>query len=123
MSSDKEKHRKKLRERIPVAKLLRDVEEIADVLYGKQGPYDATSDKAKVEKLHAVRVGALKASADLKLKLIAKVLPDLKAVEHELGDSFDNVTEQELDERIERVKRQLETGTTAPPRGEGETLQ
>ena len=49
------------------------------------------------------RVGALKAAADITLRLLDKVLPDLKSVEHELGEGLQALTEDELRERIRQL--------------------
>lgn len=52
---------------------------------------------------HHARITALKASAELKLRLLDKVLPDLKSVEHELGEGLQALTEDELRERIRQL--------------------
>lgn len=50
----------------------------------------ATKLHDEYRKLEASQIQALKASADLRLKLMNKYLPDLKAVEHSV-DQGDNV--------------------------------
>ena len=116
--TDRIKHRNKLRDRLNPAALIDDLLDIAAVLQEKQHSEDKPANK-----LHAVKVGALKAAADIKLRLLAKVLPDLKAVENDIGENVINVSDAELDRRIEQLKRQLEAGPHPAPRGEGQTIQ
>lgn len=52
------------------------------LLKGSEQVADETTQTMIVVPLDRARVQAIKASADLSLRLLAKVLPDLKAVEH-----------------------------------------
>jgi len=113
-TSARTRKRDELRSQIDGKALLEDIADIARILHAKEAPHD---------KLHAVKVGALKAAADIKLRLLGKVLPDVKAVEVDKGEHWLSVSDAELDERIEQLRSQLESRTDPPSRGEGETLQ
>ena len=68
------------------------------------------SDRLHVEAatLGHTEVSALRAAADLKLKVLDKVLPDLKSVEHELGEGLTAMTEDELLERASQLTAALD---------------
>jgi hypothetical protein len=89
--AEKNRARAVLRQIIKGEEALQAVVEISDELRaigkGEEAPHNG-------------RVGALKAAADIKLRLLDKVLPDLKSVEHELGEGLQALTEDELRERI-----------------------
>lgn len=115
---DRSKWRNKLRDRIEPSALIDDLLDIAAILHEKQ-----TSQDKPANKLHAVRVGALKAAADIKLRLLAKVLPDIKAVENDIGEHALDVSDKELDERIRRISNELENRAATAARGESTTIQ
>ena len=79
------------------------------------------------EKPDSAAVAALKAAADIKLKLLDKVLPDLKSVEHELGEGLQAMTEDELRDRIRQLASAIDPrilgGTGEPAEGSPATLQ
>lgn len=75
----------------------------------------------------APKVGALKAAADIKLRVLDKVLPDLKSVEHELGEGLQALTEDELRDRIRQLADAIDPrllgGVGAAVAGNTETVQ
>ena len=91
--AEKNRQRHVLRQIIKGDEALKAVVEISDEL----------RDLAKAEVCENGRVGALKAAADIKLRLLDKVLPDLKSVEHELGEGLQALTEDELRDRIRQL--------------------
>jgi hypothetical protein len=88
---------------------------------------DELRDLAKAPVCENGRVGALKAAADIKLKLLDKVLPDLKSVEHELGEGLQALTEDELRGRIRQLADAIDprilSGTGGAAGGDPATLQ
>lgn len=50
--------------------------------------------------LSAPQVGALKLLADNAWRKLAKVLPDLKAVEHDIGENAEKLTRDAVNERL-----------------------
>jgi hypothetical protein len=80
-----------LREAIQAEKLLSDLEVIR-----KRAMRTA-------KKMSANEVGALKLSADIACRQLAKVLPDVKAVEHDPGEHAENLTREALNERLAAI--------------------
>lgn len=80
--------RQSLREKIKAEALLDDLE-----LIRKQ-----CMDKA--DSMTANHVGALKLAADIAAKQLAKVLPDVKAVEHDPGEHTEKLARDTLNVRI-----------------------
>jgi hypothetical protein len=60
--------------------------------------------KAKWEELSAPQVGALKLLADNAWRKLAKVLPDVKAVEHDVGENAEKLTRDVLNERLAAIQ-------------------
>jgi hypothetical protein len=56
--------------------------------------------KAKWSDLNPAQVGALKLLADNAWRKLAKVLPDVKAVEHDIGENAEKLTREALNERL-----------------------
>ena len=77
--------------------------------------------------IEAARVGAYKAAADIKLRVLDKVLPDLKSVEHELGEGLSALNEDELLERVRQLHAALDPRVVerihAADTGDAETIQ
>ncbi len=92
--------RQSLREQIKAEKLLGDLEVI------RQRAMDNAKD------MTANEVGALKLAADIACKQLAKVLPDVKAVEHDPGEHAEKLTRDLLNERLaalqSRANRRLD---------------
>ena len=80
--------RQSLREQIKAETLLTDLEVI------RQRAMDNASE------MTANEVGALKLAADIACKQLAKVLPDVKAVEHDPGEHAEKLTRDLLNERL-----------------------
>ena len=79
--------RQELRNMIKAEQLLADLENIRAQA---QGP----------KKLSPAKVGALKLAADIACKLLTKVLPDVKAVEHDPGEHTEQLAREQLNLRI-----------------------
>lgn len=94
---DRSRNRQSLRTLIEGDRLLSQVEQIANQLV----------EMAHAEKCEPARVGALKAAADLKLRQLDKVLPDLKHVEHDLGEGLLALKDADLHARINQLIGQL----------------
>ena len=77
--------------------------------------------------IEAARVGAYKAAADIKLRVLDKVLPDLKSVEHELGEGLSALNEDELRDRIRQLASAIDPrilgGTGDADAGDSATVQ
>ena len=77
--------------------------------------------------IEAARVGAYKAAADIKLRVLDKVLPDLKSVEHELGEGLSALNEDELRDRIRQLAASIDPrilgGTRDADGGDSATIQ
>jgi len=103
-SVDRSKRRQQLRLLIQGEELLKFVLEAADALaaMGRQVDEDGNPVPCSANK-----VGALKAAADIKLRVLDKVLPDLKSIEHELGEGLLSMNDQELHARIEQLSKRL----------------
>jgi hypothetical protein len=52
------------------------------------------------KKLNANRVGALKLAADIAYRQLAKVLPDVKAVEHDPGEHTEKLARDQINARL-----------------------
>lgn len=87
--------RQSLREQIKAEKLLEDLETIRQ--------------RAMTEQLTAIQVGALKLAADIACKQLAKVLPDVKAVEHDPGEHTEKLTRDLLNERLAALQRRADS--------------
>ena len=115
--AEKNRQRHVLRQIIKGEETLQAVCEISDEL----------RELSRAEKVENGRVGALKAAADIKLRLLDKVLPDLKSVEHELGEGLQALNEDELRERIRQLADAIDPrilgGTGGAARGDSATLQ
>ena len=88
---EKTRQRHVLRQIIKGEELLQDIVDISNRLM-----HEAVDMKQN-------QVMALKGAADLKLKMLDKVLPDLKSVEHEMTEGLAGMTEDELRERIRNL--------------------
>ena len=93
---EKTRQRHVLRQIIKGEEALKAVMEISDKLRNDAATMGQTE------------VTALKGAADLKLKVLDKVLPDLKSVEHELGEGLTAMTEDELLERASQLAAALD---------------
>lgn len=115
--AEKNRARHVLRQIIKGEDALKAVVEISDQL----------RELGTMEEPSPARVGALKASADLKLRMLDKVLPDLKSVEHDMGETLGAMSEQELHDRIRHLIAAVEPGILAgigvAAGGSAETLQ
>lgn len=80
--------RKTLREMIKAEQLLTDLEVIRK------------RAKRNAKKMSANEIGALKLAADIACRQLAKVLPDVKAVEHDPGEHAERLTREALNERL-----------------------
>ena len=113
----KNRQRQSLRQIIKGEEALKAIMEISDELRA-MGALESPSN---------ARVGALKAAADVKLRVLDKVLPDLKSVEHELGENFGALSEDELRDRIRQLAAALDPrilgGTGAAAEGDSATIQ
>lgn len=73
--------REHLRAEIPSRKLVMDVINIGDILHaGKEAVMLPSGQREEME-LDRTRINALKSAADIKFKLLAKTVPDLKQIE------------------------------------------
>ena len=76
------------------------------------------SKKLAAPKVDQTRVQALKASADISLKLIDKYLPSLQSVDSTItdnrGKAVDQLTEAELDALIIEARQREEAENTSP---------
>jgi hypothetical protein len=115
---EKNRQRHVLRQIIKGEEILKDVLEISDELR----ELSKTADQQA-----GPRVGALKSAADIKLKLLDKVLPDLKSVEHELGEGLSALNEDELRDRIRTLAAAIDprilSGTGDAVAGDSATIQ
>lgn len=115
--AEKNRQRHVLRQIIKGEEALQAVVEISDEL----------RELAKSAVCENGRVGALKAAADIKLRLLDKVLPDLKSVEHELGEGLQALTEDELRARVRQLADAIDPrilgGTGGAAEGTAATLQ
>lgn len=115
--AEKNRQRHVLRQIIKGEEALQAVVEISDELRAL----------GNSEAPHPARVGALKSAADIKLRLLDKVLPDLKSVEHELGEGLQALTEDELRARIRQLADAIDPriigGVGDAARGDSKTLQ
>ncbi|MEK9810647.1 MAG: hypothetical protein VW362_09390 [Candidatus Nanopelagicales bacterium] len=75
----------------------------------------------KADKVPSSDVPALRLKADIYLRMLAKCLPDLKAVEHSGSIAYTSISDAELDTRIAQLLG--EAGTPATAGGAGATLQ
>lgn len=80
--------RRRLRERIDGAKAIDALEQIN------------TEIDARRSEMTAVELGALKLKAEIARNMLHKVLPDLKSVEHEIGENLADLAEAELESRL-----------------------
>lgn len=97
--------RRKLRERIDGAQAL-------DTL--------TAIDKELAERgreMKAVEMGAMKLRVEIARTKLDKVLPDLKAVEHEIGESLAELADSELESRLAQLIGKART-VDAPPGAE-----
>jgi hypothetical protein len=117
--AEKNRQRHALRQIIKGEEALQAVMEISDHL--RKIGFDEAIDPSPA------RVGALKAAADIKLRVLDKVLPDLKSVEHELGEGLTSLTEDELRDRIRQLADAIDPrllgGTGAVVAGDSATIQ
>ena len=115
--SEKNRQRFVLRQIIKGEETLAAVCEISDELRAM----------SRAEGIDSAQVAALKGAADIKLKLLDKVLPDLKSVEHELGEGLQAMTEDELRDRIRQLAAAIDprvlSGAGLAVSGEPATLQ
>lgn len=93
--------RRKLRERIDGAEALETLGEIDHEL--------ATRGK----EMKAVEMGALKLRVEIARTKLDKVLPDLKAVEHEIGESLAELADAELESRLALLLGKTRTPATS----------
>ena len=61
--------------------------------------------------LESSAIQALRASADIKIKLINKYLPDLKAIEHsnDPDSPLNGMTDQEIENRIKALENEIKS--------------
>lgn len=103
--------RKILRDKINAEAALDEIEQIESKLHSKAG------------KLSAPAVGALKAVLESKWKRVAKILPDIKAVEHDPGEHAEKLARDQLNLRLaelyaaahSRIDGPGSTGVVQPP--------
>ncbi len=94
---NRSKARQELRQLIKGTEIVEFVVRVADELYAL-GTKSSPSPAA---------VGALKASAELKLRMLDKVLPDLKSVEHDMGEGLASLSDTDLHGRIRDLLERL----------------
>lgn len=80
--------RKVLRDKLKAERAIDDLDMVNDTVRTKWG------------ELSAPQVGALKLLADNAWRKLAKVLPDVKAVEHDVGENTEKLTRDLLNERL-----------------------
>ena len=97
---NRSKQRQELRLSIRGEKLLKEIIEHADALADM-------GNEAKTPLCSAPRVGALRSAADIKLRLLDKILPSLQSVEHDLGESTLSMQDTELHARIHTLMQRL----------------
>ena len=73
-----------------------------------------TTLRAKGETITSNELGALKLRAEIQRVKLAKVLPDLKSVEHDIGDGFAELSDTDLDQRITQLLSQAGIALSAP---------
>lgn len=73
--------REHLRAEIPSRKLVQDVINIGDILHAGKEAVMLPSGHVEEMELDRTRINALKSAADIKFKLLAKTVPDLKQIE------------------------------------------
>ena len=81
------------------------------ILREKLNAEGAIEDIALVDKtvrdnwktVEPAQVGALKLLADNAWRKLAKVLPDVKAVEHDVGENAEEMTRERLNERLAAI--------------------
>ena len=73
--------REHLRAEIPSRKLVQDVINIGDILHAGKEAVVLPSGRVEEMELDRTRINALKSAAEIKFKLLAKTVPDLKQIE------------------------------------------
>lgn len=81
-------YRKNLREKIDADGALADIEKVNKKI------------KAKWKSLEPAQVGALKLLSDNSWRKLGKLLPDLKAVEHDPGEHAENLARDQMNVRL-----------------------
>ena len=94
---ERSKQRQALRLQIRGEELLAAANSIADELV----------QMASGDQCSPAKVGALKAAADIKLRMLDKVLPDLKHVEHDIGEGVLTLKDADRHARINTLMQRL----------------
>jgi hypothetical protein len=115
---ERDRKRGEMRRRIDGPKQLEQILSIADELH----------QCAKLGNINPQTVAALRSSAELRLKVLNKVLPDLKSVEQEDGESRRAARDEDINARIVRLIGKLQsagvlTGVGGTSGGDGTALQ
>lgn len=110
--ADRNKNRQVMRGKIDGVELLEDVIKIAKDL----------AKCARLGNINPQTVAALRASADIQLKVLNKVLPDVKSVENDEGEYSSSMNDRDLNERIRQLidrfnERGGDAGVTTPAAG------
>jgi hypothetical protein len=84
-------YRKNLREKIDADGALADIEKVNKKI------------KAKWKSLEPAQVGALKLLSDNSWRKLGKLLPDLKAVEHDPGEHAENLARDQMNVRLAEI--------------------
>ena len=84
-------YRKNLREKIDADGALADIEKVNKKI------------KAKWKTLDPAQVGALKLLSDNSWRKLGKLLPDLKAVEHDPGEYAENLARDQMNARLAEI--------------------
>lgn len=114
----------RLRERLERRATIRD--KITEKLQADLDRLTGIQERLKVAgpNLAARQIQALKLECEIIFKKLAKILPDEKVVEHDLGDNVvGQLTDDELESRVAELLRKAGIARIAPAQGEAATTK